>query len=77
MSSMQVDFQAVLSTHAVTLITLNIGTPVKRILYFDCVGGAGGDMILAALISLGAPLSDIEKGLESLKLSGCAIGNPS
>jgi pyridinium-3,5-bisthiocarboxylic acid mononucleotide nickel chelatase len=31
-------------------------------------------MILASLISLGAPLPEIEKGLESLKLSGYSIG---
>ncbi len=46
---------------------------MKRIIYFDCIGGAGGDMILASLISLGVPLAHIEQGLNTLHLSGYSI----
>lgn len=37
-----------------------------KALYFDSVGGASGDMILAALIDLGAPLAELERQLASL-----------
>ena len=46
---------------------------MKRILYLDCVGGAAGDMILAALVSVGAPLEVIEEGLASLPVGGYSI----
>jgi pyridinium-3,5-bisthiocarboxylic acid mononucleotide nickel chelatase len=38
---------------------------MKRYLRFDSVGGASGDMILSALVSIGADLQKIEKTLNS------------
>ena len=43
------------------------------IVYFDCVGGASGDMILGSLVALGAPLSEIERNLRALPLQGIAL----
>ncbi len=41
-------------------------------LYVDAVGGAAGDMILAALLDLGAPLPAVREALASLPLpAGC------
>jgi uncharacterized protein (TIGR00299 family) protein len=37
--------------------------------FFECVGGASGDMILAALIELGADVKKIGKSLKSLKIN--------
>ena len=37
-----------------------------KIIRFDSVGGASGDMILGALIALGADRDTIVRGLESL-----------
>ena len=45
------------------------------IVYFDCVGGASGDMILGSLVALGAPLSEIERRLRSLPLEGISLGS--
>ena len=39
---------------------------MSRILWFDSVGGASGDMILAALIDLGADVAALNQALESL-----------
>jgi pyridinium-3,5-bisthiocarboxylic acid mononucleotide nickel chelatase len=41
-----------------------------KILYFDCFSGAAGDMILGALIDVGASESEVRRALESLNLSG-------
>ena len=38
---------------------------MKKYLRFDSVGGASGDMILSALVSVGADLPAIEKALNS------------
>ncbi len=46
---------------------------MKRVLYLDCVGGAGGDMILSALISVGAPFELIEQGLSSIPVGEYSI----
>ena len=46
---------------------------MKKLLYFDCIGGAAGDMILASLISLGVPDSEIRKGLSSFAVEGYEI----
>jgi len=41
-----------------------------NIVYFDCVAGAAGDMILGSLVALGAPLAEIDKRLRALPLDG-------
>ena len=41
--------------------------------YFDCFAGAGGDMIVAALLSAGCKLSAIRAQLATLPLDGYAI----
>jgi uncharacterized protein (TIGR00299 family) protein len=43
------------------------------ILYFDCVAGAAGDMILGSLVAVGAPLAEIDKRLRSLPLDGFTL----
>jgi hypothetical protein len=45
------------------------------IVYFDCVGGASGDMILGSLVALGAPLPEIERNLKALPLDGFSLGS--
>ena len=40
-----------------------------RALYVDPVGGAAGDMLLAALLDLGAPLAQVEAALATLPLA--------
>jgi len=45
------------------------------LVYFDCVSGASGDMILGSLVALGAPLSDIERRLRALPLEGISLGS--
>ncbi len=44
------------------------------IVYFDCVSGASGDMILGSLVALGAPLPEIERHLKALPLEGISLG---
>ena len=44
-----------------------------KILQFDSVGGASGDMILASLVSLGADLGRIRKHIESLNIEKVTI----
>ena len=39
-----------------------------RIAYFDCCAGASGDMILAALLDAGLPLTELQAGLDALHL---------
>lgn len=41
--------------------------------YFDCFNGAGGDMIVAALIDAGADADALRTGLESLGLGGYSL----
>jgi len=41
-----------------------------NIAYFDCFSGAGGDMIVAALIDAGADVEALRTGLSSLKIGG-------
>ena len=43
------------------------------VLHFDCYSGLAGDMILAALIDLGLPLSVIESAIQKLPFSGYRI----
>jgi uncharacterized protein (TIGR00299 family) protein len=40
------------------------------IVYFDCVAGAAGDMILGSLVAAGAPLDEIDRRLRALPLEG-------
>jgi hypothetical protein len=44
------------------------------IVYFDCVSGASGDMILGSLVALGAPLEEIDRRLRALPLAGFELG---
>jgi hypothetical protein len=44
------------------------------IVYFDCVSGASGDMILGSLVALGASLPEIERKLRALPLQGFSLG---
>jgi hypothetical protein len=39
-----------------------------KYVYFDCSAGASGDMILGALLSLGMPVEDFKRAVNSLKL---------
>ncbi len=39
-----------------------------RIAYFDCYAGASGDMILGALLAAGLPLTELQAGLDRLRL---------
>jgi uncharacterized protein (TIGR00299 family) protein len=45
-----------------------------KIVYFDLVGGASGDMILGSLVAAGAPLEEIERQLRALPLEGFSLG---
>ncbi len=40
----------------------------KRILHFESIGGASGDMILGALIGLGVPVEELNEELKSLQI---------
>ncbi len=44
-----------------------------RILRFDSVGGASGDMVLSALVDLGASLDGIRRCIEGLGLAGVSL----
>lgn len=44
-----------------------------RTLYFDLIGGAAGDMLMAALFELGAPPSVVEGVIEALGLEGVEL----
>ena len=48
-----------------------------KIVYFDLVGGASGDMILGSLVALGAPLEEIERRLRELPLEGFSLARGS
>jgi hypothetical protein len=47
------------------------------IVYFDCVAGASGDMVLGSLVALGAPLGEVERRLRDLPLSGFRLSSRS
>ncbi|MCI0331205.1 MAG: nickel pincer cofactor biosynthesis protein LarC [candidate division Zixibacteria bacterium] len=44
-----------------------------KVLYFDLIGGASGDMILGALLDLGLPLGQLKKNWEKLDLQGWKV----
>lgn len=44
-----------------------------KLAYFDCPAGAGGDMILAALLDAGLPEAALREGLETLHLDTCQL----
>ncbi len=44
-----------------------------KVVYFDCVSGASGDMILGSLVALGAPVAEIERRLRELPLDGFSL----
>ncbi|MGA2506687.1 MAG: nickel pincer cofactor biosynthesis protein LarC [Chitinispirillaceae bacterium] len=46
---------------------------MAKILYFDCISGASGDMILAALVDLGVPVTYIDFRLRRLGIPGLSI----
>src|SRR5439155_1483431 len=50
------------------------GLSRMNIIYFDCVSGASGDMILGSLVALGAPLPEIDRRLRALPLDGFTLG---
>lgn len=44
-----------------------------RIAYFDCIGGASGDMLLGALIDAGASLDGVRSAIDRLALPNCEV----
>lgn len=44
-----------------------------KIAFFDPIGGASGDMIVASLVDAGASVDEIRKGLEGLGLHGFSV----
>jgi uncharacterized protein (TIGR00299 family) protein len=44
-----------------------------RIAYLDCASGISGDMTLGALVDAGAPLTEIQTGIDSLGLPSCRL----
>ncbi len=44
-----------------------------RIAYFDCIGGASGDMLLGTLIDAGASLEVVRSAIDRLALPDCAV----
>src|SRR5438132_2918865 len=43
---------------------------MARIAYFDCPSGAAGDMIMGALVDVGAPFEALRDALHGLDLTG-------
>jgi uncharacterized protein (TIGR00299 family) protein len=44
-----------------------------RIAYFDCIGGASGDMLLGALIDAGASIEVVRSVIDRLRLPDCEV----
>ncbi|MFC1514408.1 LarC family nickel insertion protein [Candidatus Omnitrophota bacterium] len=45
----------------------------KRVIYFDLIGGASGDMLLSSLLSAGFKLSSLERLIKGLGLKGVKV----
>lgn len=43
-----------------------------RIVFFDCVGGASGDMLLSALLDAGATEANLNRVITAMHLDGCS-----
>lgn len=43
------------------------------IAYLDCFSGVSGDMFLGALLDAGLPLKELEKAIETLRISGYSL----
>ena len=56
--------------HAPSAPRLERGAGVGKTLFFDAFSGIAGDMTIAALVDLGAPLSVVEDAVASLGLGG-------
>jgi hypothetical protein len=50
-----------------------VDLPAMKIAYLDCASGISGDMLLGALVDAGADLAEIQRGIDSLGLSGCRL----
>lgn len=44
-----------------------------KIGYFDCIGGASGDMILGSLVDVGLPIAVLKRELEKLPIQGWTL----
>ncbi len=44
-----------------------------KLAYFDCIGGASGDMLLAALVDAGAAEETLAQAIQALNLPGCTL----
>lgn len=44
-----------------------------KLAYFDCIGGASGDMLLGALAAAGAPEEAMQEAVAALRLPGCEL----
>ena len=44
-----------------------------RVAYFDCIGGASGDMLLGALLEAGASLEVVRSTIDRLRLPECEV----
>jgi uncharacterized protein (TIGR00299 family) protein len=44
-----------------------------RLAYFDCIGGASGDMLLGALIDASASIDVVRSAIERLRLPDCEV----